>query len=1259
MLPMQYTHYMYPAYSQSSLHENSENRRKLCSMLQMEATATEMSNGLQNNYPSLYAIDRNVTKQRLEVVEDKLKKIDTSMNLNDLFSMEELVNRKFETHYENESMLERGDILIHPNNITDKDMNEIFTNNYDDPVDEEINEEWLNNMLNERKQRNAQKKERNRKLIEEGEIEIFNPVYNPVTPQPEPTGELPIWSNRFPAHTKGNYLMVSRKKFTKTKEKEFVLKIEEETFSRDPFKIIKLPLSKLVPPKKTRRIEHALEQLNLSPEHKSIWDAIATNNIRMQFKKHTRLRKKNIENCIKVAKASQHQMLFRVKEVMDKTDKADNRARTIASRIGSFVKTNEGPAADKRRKKEAKERDAERQKNKLNYLITRTELYSHFMAKRIGYESQTEENLSSNDIVLRERAMKDVEQAMHEQGERIRNFDEKAKKHRDLTDTNRFDEPPEGIRDVPQPIIFIGQLKSYQLQGLSWLVNLYEQDINGILADEMGLGKTIQTIAFLLHLAEEKGIWGPFLVVAPNSTLPNWVSEIKKFTKHLKVMPYWGTVKQRVILRKFIKPDKLYSRDSVFHVLVTSYSMIVSDKKVFQGIQWEYMVLDEAQKIKNANSLTWNTLREMKDCRNRLLLTGTPIQNNMSELWALLHFIMPTLFDNHTEFSDWFSKDIEGHAENKSVIDRHILERLYTVLKPFMLRRVKDDVLNEIPSKTIEILKCELTPWQKELYNGVAAQMSVSDLLKKSKNKKNKRALMNLVMQFRKICNHPEILESKESKLLWKTESPFSFVNTSIDKYTKHNPDVLITNHFRNPIVYNVPRIVYNEGIFHRFVNKLCTGMTNEFEDKWLFNKLSIFTPEYIHSTMQPDNKSDCWSFSRFIDMTPAEIHEIWSTDNTLARTVINFYSIKRAEQLRYYIDNEFEDEYLKNIPINSYAKLLIPNINKTSIDATRNLNILSDIIKDHNERIYDNRSLLKISQCYLPKVIAPAIDDFCSDPKYELNKRLFLSNGWMKSLLGIPSNTHDHLRVVSSKKFVNRKVIENTPQHGILKAEYDVIGTNTLKIPGKYSMMKDSGKLRILSRLLKELKNGGHKVLIYSQMTRMLDILTDFILRLGYMYVRLDGQSKMDDRRESVNQFQNDDNVFIFLLSTRAGGLGINLTAADTVIFYDSDWNPMADAQAMDRAHRLGQTRDVTVYRLVTKNTVEERILLRAEQKQGMQDLVIGNGSNFDKMDNKLWNNTDMVDILIDPEQLVTTPGIKRKREAEVEENNKRQKTD
>ena len=184
-------------------------------------------------------------------------------------------------------------------------------------------------------------------------------------------------------------------------------------------------------------------------------------------------------------------------------------------------------------------------------------------------------------------------------------------------------------------------------------------------------------------------------------------------------------------------------------------------------------------------------------------------------------------------------------------------------------------------------------------------------------------------------------------------------------------------------------------------------------------------------------------------------------------------------------------------------------------------------------------------------------------------------------------------------------------PVHGMLsKPISEKTRFTNIQVPSMRRFVTDSGKLAKLDQLLRELKEGGHRVLLYFQMTKMIDLMEEYLTYRNYKYLRLDGSTKLEDRRDTVHDFQTRPEIFIFLLSTRAGGLGINLTTADTVIFYDSDWNPTIDSQAMDRAHRLGQTKQVTVYRMITRGTIEERIRKRALQKEEVQRVVISGGS-------------------------------------------------
>lgn len=203
------------------------------------------------------------------------------------------------------------------------------------------------------------------------------------------------------------------------------------------------------------------------------------------------------------------------------------------------------------------------------------------------------------------------------------------------------------------------------------------------------------------------------------------------------------------------------------------------------------------------------------------------------------------------------------------------------------------------------------------------------------------------------------------------------------------------------------------------------------------------------------------------------------------------------------------------------------------------------------------------------------------------------------------------HLDPSKSNQENNRDKVLRYQLSSKLSLLHPIISQMSTKFPDPRLIQYDCGKLQTLDRLLKNLKDGQHRVLIFTQMTKMLDVLEAFLNYHGHIYLRLDGSTKIDQRQILMERFNGDKRIFVFILSTRSGGVGVNLTGADTVIFYDSDWNPTMDAQAQDRCHRIGQTRDVHIYRLISEKTIEENILKKANQKRMLGDLAI-EGGNF-----------------------------------------------
>uniref|UniRef100_A0A0N5C749 DNA helicase n=1 Tax=Strongyloides papillosus TaxID=174720 RepID=A0A0N5C749_STREA len=476
-----------------------------------------------------------------------------------------------------------------------------------------------------------------------------------------------------------------------------------------------------------------------------------------------------------------------------------------------------------------------------------------------------------------------------------------------------------------------GTLHPYQLEGINWLRHCYSQNTHAILADEMGLGKTVQAMTFLYALYKENASKGPFLVAAPLSTLLNWEREAHTWCKDFYCVTYAGDKDSRAVIREHEfsfaegavkggpKATRMKDPQSVkFHVLLTSYELINMDKAILSSIKWGALVVDEAHRLKNNQSLFFRNLREY-DIGYRLLLTGTPLQNNLEELFHLLNFLCPDSFYDLEKFSSEFA-DVSKEDQ---------IQKLHSMLGPHMLRRLKADVLTGMPTKSELIVPVDLAPMQRKWYKNILTKNFEALNVK---NGGTAMSLTNVLMELKKCCNHP-----------------------------------------------------------------------------YLFAKASLEAPK-------------------------------------------------------------------------------------------------------------------------------------CPNGLYELN-----------------------------------------------------------------ALIKASGKLVVMHKMLRKLYDQGHRVLIFSQMTRMLDVLEDFCELEGYKFERIDGSITGQLRQEAIDRFNAPGaKQFIFLLSTRAGGLGINLATADTVIIYDSDWNPHNDTQAFSRAHRLGQKNTVLVYRFVTRNSVEEKVTSVAKKKMLLNHLVV-----------------------------------------------------
>ncbi|CAL9736143.1 transcription regulatory protein Snf2p [Monosporozyma servazzii] len=341
-----------------------------------------------------------------------------------------------------------------------------------------------------------------------------------------------------------------------------------------------------------------------------------------------------------------------------------------------------------------------------------------------------------------------------------------------------------------QPSILIGgTLKEYQLKGLQWMVSLFNNHLNGILADEMGLGKTIQTISLLTYLYETKNVHGPFLVIVPLSTLSNWTNEFEKWAPTLRTVSFKGSPAERKSKQATIKSGN-------FDVVVTTFEYIIKEKALLSKVKWVHMIIDEGHRMKNAQSKLSLTLNTYYHSDYRLILTGTPLQNNLPELWALLNFVLPKIFNSVKSFDEWFNtpfantggQDKIELSEEETLL---VIRRLHKVLRPFLLRRLKKDVEKDLPDKVEKVIKCKMSGLQQIMYQQMLKRRRLYIGDHGNKKMVSLRGFNNQLMQLKKICNHPFVFEEVENQInptretnvnIWRVAGKFELLERVLPK---------------------------------------------------------------------------------------------------------------------------------------------------------------------------------------------------------------------------------------------------------------------------------------------------------------------------------------------------------------------------------------------------------------------------------------------------------------------------------------------
>jgi helicase SWR1 len=666
----------------------------------------------------------------------------------------------------------------------------------------------------------------------------------------------------------------------------------------------------------------------------------------------------------------------------------------------------------------------------------------------------------------------------------------------------------------------------------------------------------------------------------------NWEMEFKKWAPGFKILTYYGSREQRAEKRKG------WFDNNLWHVCITSYQLVLQDQVTFKRRNWHYLILDEAHNIKNFRSQRWQTLLNFKS-EARLLLTGTPLQNNLIELWSLLYFLMPsgttslpTGFANLNEFQEWFAHPVEqlmeGGREGMDAEAKNTVTKLHKVLRPYLLRRLKADVEKQMPGKYEHIVYCRLSKRQRYLYDDFMSMAKTRETLASG----NYLSIINCLMQLRKVCNHPDLFETRQ------IVTSFAMQKSVVADY--------------------------------------------EIKDLLVRRRLV---------TMDPFDTSISTDFLEFIGLVPAKRNELTARHSKEIRI------LSATDLLR----QHYQEKAASIEPVESDFSTIQGN--------SRYMRYQSEL--SHLDKLKSCVQLNRIRTHYQPLCSSDLVEacsrDISVSPLKPVPRKRSQITEWfmnasdiIRGMIPTLEERANSLETTIAKFGCITPVVVATDMPQIALGAQGVDAVHrcrekypsdpfhqprirlSIAFPDKRLLQYDCGKLQRLDALLRQLQAGGHRALIFTQMTKVLDILEQFLNIHGHRYLRLDGATKVEQRQALTDRFNNDTRIPVFILSTRSGGLGINLTGADTVIFYDLDWNPAMDKQCQDRCHRIGQTRDVHIYRFVSEYTIESNILRKSDQKRMLDDVVIQEGDFTTDYFNKLTIRDMLGDEVVDELQAV-----------------------
>lgn len=716
----------------------------------------------------------------------------------------------------------------------------------------------------------------------------------------------------------------------------------------------------------------------------------------------------------------------------------------------------------------------------------------------------------------------------------------KSKASKETKDARRAIEAAQTGHKQVQPILVSGcTMKDYQLDGLEWLVTLYENGLNGILADEMGLGKTLQCIALTAHLLEH-GVKGPFLVVAPLSTVSNWCREFERFSPRIKVLQYMGPKprRQKITFGKLLRAQ----------VVVTSYEIMIQDHAKFQRTNWTYLTVDEGHRLKNFDCILIKFLKKLH-VGNRLLLTGTPLQNNLKELWSLLNFILPDIFHDLELFQLWFDFEDLGASiggvdeKEKSILKMKVQElfikNLHSILKPFLLRRMKKDVMKDLPAKKEYIIYSHLTPIQKVFYKAILDRQLPDFVLK---------AYIKEYL----LLNHGD---------QFKSEDDFKDVDEYLAKMSVgsfHGQKRSRQTRFDGADIQRIEQGI-NSDLEESDYEELDSEVQSELETE---SKKGLADLDDLEAQYEKQFGGEVTEYSNDIGDKPIFPNSTYSLSPSDAGSTRDM------------------SEHNSSSTVQS-----TPDYDESSKSSSREFNLREEFHSDVH-KVNEEDEIIEISSG----------DEEPTDDRFAIVKKLNHKFGPYVRRLALRNV------IMQMRKTCFSHYCYYTPY--LPESHYEE------KLAKR--LVENSGKMQLLRQLIVRLLKDGHKTLIFSQFTSALDHIRVYLEDEGVVCSQLDGRDGQDEREEQIKDFSSDseDSSQVFLLSTRAGGLGLNLVKADTVILFDNDWNPQMDLQAIGRVHRIGQTKPVKIFRFVVRDTVEELLIIKSFNKRLLEKLVIQEGN-------------------------------------------------